>query len=355
MPPLGRTLLLLLGLSALLCTCVSAQPAAARSSRSEIAAAGRTVAASPSPGCRSAAAPASEQTISYDAAGEQGLYVEDAPPRDQNHHPLPVVFDLHGYLETASLQNTISGLGTFGDSHGFVTISPQVTFSVQHWDVAPKSADITYLEDLLGQVERTTCVDEHRVFFAGYSNGAWMTSVMACELSKQIAAVATVAGLQDYSWCRLRRPVPVVAFHGTADPFVAYNGGSGHAALSMPAISASGQVTGKTIGQEFETESHVPLLGPLPQSIPVQVRGWARRNGCGTTTSDKRIAPDVTLLAYSCPSSASVDFYQIAGGGHAWPGSTVSASLASVIGRTTLSINADQVMWSFFQAHPLRD
>lgn len=324
------------------------------SSPSGTAAQSGAVAPLASNGCRIGTAPATGQQA-YDAAGEDGSYIEAVPPSRSGSHPLPLVVDLHGYLETASLQDGISGLATFGVAHGFTTVTPQVSFSVQHWDVALGSADIAYLEDLLGHVEQTTCVDQHRVFFAGYSNGAWMASVMACELSSRVAAVATVAGLQDYPWCRPSRAVPVVAFHGTADPFVAYNGGSGPAALSMPAINESGQVTGKTIGQEMTADPHAPLIGPLPEAIPDQVAGWAQRNRCGSTPSTRTVASDVTLLTYRCPADASVAFYRITGGGHAWPGSEASARLASLIGRTTFSINADQIMWAFFEAHPLRN
>jgi polyhydroxybutyrate depolymerase len=49
-----------------------------------------------------------------------------------------------------------------------------------------------------------------------------------------------------------------------------------------------------------------------------------------------------------------VELYRVNGGGHAWPGSAASASLASVVGYTTTAISADQIMWAFFAAHPLR-
>ena len=41
------------------------------------------------------------------------------------------------------------------------------------------------------------------------------------------------------------------------------------------------------------------------------------------------------------------------GGGHSWPGSEFSQAVASVVGPTTMSISADELMWKFFQAHPL--
>ena len=59
------------------------------------------------------------------------------------------------------------------------------------------------------------------------------------------------------------------------------------------------------------------------------------------------------LLAFDCPADATVELYRVTGGGHAWPGSAFSTSIASVVGTTTLSIGATELMWSFFVAHPL--
>ena len=48
------------------------------------------------------------------------------------------------------------------------------------------------------------------------------------------------------------------------------------------------------------------------------------------------------------------DRYVIGGGGHSWPGSDFSATIESIVGLTTFEVDANEVMWEFFQAHPLR-
>lgn len=58
-------------------------------------------------------------------------------------------------------------------------------------------------------------------------------------------------------------------------------------------------------------------------------------------------------VSYSCPQGADVELYRIEGGGHSWPGSDFSARVESYVGPTTFSIDANEVMWSFFQDHPL--
>jgi polyhydroxybutyrate depolymerase len=53
-----------------------------------------------------------------------------------------------------------------------------------------------------------------------------------------------------------------------------------------------------------------------------------------------------------CSHDADVVLYSIRGGGHTWPGGDPMP--AWLVGRTTTSIDATRLMWSFFQAHPLR-
>jgi len=45
-----------------------------------------------------------------------------------------------------------------------------------------------------------------------------------------------------------------------------------------------------------------------------------------------------------------VELYRVDGGGHTWPGSAMSATSASVTGKTTMHIDATQLMWDFFAA-----
>ena len=81
-------------------------------------------------------------------------------------------------------------------------------------------------------------------------------------------------------------------------------------------------------------------------------RGRLAPNGLNYVNS--WVTPDVTRLSYRCPRRADVELYRIEGGGHTWPGSEFSRAIESVVGPTTFSINADDAMWTFFQAHPRR-
>jgi polyhydroxybutyrate depolymerase len=259
---------------------------------------------------------------------------------------MPVIFDLHGYGESATIQASLTALGPYGDSHGFITITPQVAGPVPMWLTTLGSKDLAFIGGLLHTVDATLCVDRNRTFVTGYSNGAMMATSVACQFSGQIAAFAPVAGIENPTGCQTSRPVPVVTIHGTADQFVPYGGGLGPAALKLPASNGSGE----TLGQQLAASGEKAVAGP---SIPTLTAAWARRDDCAFKPTQRSVASGVTLISYSCPKGGSVELYRVTGGGHAWPGSVLSKSITSVIGKVTFAISANQIIWDFFKSHPL--
>jgi polyhydroxybutyrate depolymerase len=294
-----------------------------------------------STGCGRTTAPTGERRITTTSRGTARAYFRHVPPGYDGRTPLPLVLDLHGTTEPAAVHKSNSMLGPFGDKHHFVTITPEGSGPPAQWDTRFDSADMQFLGDLLDEAERTLCIDARRVFVAGYSNGAFMASAIACVYANRIAAVAPVAGIRDVPGCTPERRVPVVAFHGTADEFVSFGGGLGTGVSSLPPADA----------QEL-----VAIAAPSDsgKSIPEVAAAWAARNGCAPKPKQSPVAHDVKVVRYSCPARADVELYEINGGGHTWPGSKFSKAIEQFVGPTTLSIDADAVMWKFFQQHPLR-
>ncbi len=256
-----------------------------------------SVAAKPSAGCKAAKpVPVGDEKVTTTSGGTSRWYYRHVPPSHRADEPLPVVIDIHGYAEGATVHQQMSALGPFGDAHHFVTITPQGSGdSVPRWDTGLASADVKFIGNLLDEVERTVCVDEHRVYVTGLSNGAFMTSAVACKYADRIAAAAPVAGIRDIPGCKPDRPVPVIAFHGTADPYVAYDGGLGPKAADLPA----GDGSGRTLGQIGAVDS--TKKGP---TIPQITADWAKRNGCTTTPKETTVAADVTLHQLPVPDAA---------------------------------------------------
>jgi len=282
----------------------------------------------PSAGC-SSPAPVSvtelRQNVTVD--GSQRWYLLTTPPTHKGD-ALPVVVDLHGLSDGATLEAITSQFSPKAVADGFIVVFPQGTGNPVGWDIQPGTTahpnhDIDFMRAMLDQLEKQMCVDTARVYATGLSDGALFTSLLACTMTNRFAAFATVAGIVMPTPCRPGRPVAILAFHGTADPTLPFNGG--------PATAPSQPLN---------------LHGP---GYPANVQAWAVKDDCNSASTDTQVTAHVILRTYRCPRGAAVEFYIVEGGGHAWPGSQFSA----VKGPSTFEINATDLIWSFFRRHHL--
>jgi len=296
-----------------------------------------------SPGCsRPPQAEVTGQTRTLSVGGVPRTYLLFTPPPGRRQVPVPLVLDIHGLGEGAKLHSITSMFGQLGRRDRFVTAFPQGTGSPVAWDTSATSnpnPDLQFFGTLLTSLESTYCIDTTRVYASGLSDGAFMVSLLACTMSTRLAALAAVSGLVSPSPCRPARRVPIIAFHGTGDPILYFNGGIGTAVLNH-ALAGGPAVTTTT----------VPTLLHGP-GYPATVQAWAVKDGCRPRSTDTRIRPQVILRTYRCPPGVAVEFYIILGGGHAWPGSLFSQKIASITGPTTFEINATSVIWRFFQRY----
>src|SRR5947209_15439212 len=95
------------------------------------------------------------------------------------------------------------------------------------WTEAGLMRDVRFISELIDTLRAAYNIDPTRIYANGLSIGGGMAFVLSCTLSDRIAAVGMVAAAQSLpsSWCTDHRPVPMIAFHGTADPIVPYQGG----------------------------------------------------------------------------------------------------------------------------------
>jgi polyhydroxybutyrate depolymerase len=307
----------------------------------ERAASTTTTTTSPrSGGCESSVAVSPGETkVTIQSGGVGRWFLQRVPASSK---PLPVVVDIHGYSEGAEIHSKLSALGPYGDEHGFVTLTPQGTGEPVRWDTALDSPDVRFIGDLLDEAERTLCIDPTRVYVTGLSNGAFMSSTVGCALADRVAAVAPVAGIRDPKGCDPFRPMPILAIHGTADTFVAYDGGLGESALNLPAPG------GGTLRDV--PKGAVEVDGP---SIPEITAAWATRDGCEAEPQTVEVTDDVDRLTWPCPKGVAVELYRVADGGHSWPGSPLADVIKGVVGKTTTTISANAVIWDFFQSYRL--
>ena len=238
--------------------------------------------------------------------------------------PTPVVLDFHGYTSNGVQQNVLAKMSEKAESAGFIAVHPEGVGTSQSWNAgaccgeAASSAidDVAFVGKMIDDLEAKLCVDAHRVYSTGMSNGGFLSHRLACEMSNRIAAVAPVAGVLAIPTCNPTRTMSVFQFHGTLDSLVAYNGNPG--------------------------------LGFA--SVPQTMSGWATRSGCKATPRETSKKGEVTCVTYdNCKDGAEINLCTATGGGHAWPGGTP----VPLLGRTTTDIVATDAMWDFFVKHPL--
>jgi polyhydroxybutyrate depolymerase len=298
--------------------------------------------ARPSPGCTSSTrseVTLARRTVTVD--GTQRWFLISTPPGASATRPTPVVLDFHGLAEGAEIEAETTQFSPLGQKDGFISVFPEGTGNPVSWNTSADTRtnhDLAFVSDMLDQIEATECVDETSIYATGLSDGAFMTSTLACAMSNRIAAFAPVSGVQLAIPCAAKRRVPILAFHGTADPILYFNGGVGVGVLKHA-------LTGKGAAPSISVPA-AKLDGP---GYPATVAAWAKRDGCGSVPVDTKVTPHVIQRVYRCPPGTAVEFYIVLGGGHAWPGSEFSEKIAAITGPTTFEIDASEIIWAFFE------
>ncbi|OAI42468.1 hypothetical protein AYO38_03035 [bacterium SCGC AG-212-C10] len=249
------------------------------------------------------------------SAGKERQFRVHLPAKTDTGAAMPVVLNFHGYGSNALEQETYSGLVPLSDREGFLLVSPDGTGSPRGWAsfslIPTGTDDVRFVDDLIVELGRSFCIDTQRIYATGLSNGAFMSSRLGCVLSDRIAAIAPVAGVYNpVEHCG--RPMPVLAFHGTADSVVPFDGG-----LMLRMVPYGGARRG--------------------------ISGWAEANGCSEAIEVVRLTDHVTRETHSsCTSPA--DLIVVDGGGHTWPG----AFDVPALGPVTKEISAAELIWTFF-------
>ena len=263
------------------------------------------------------------------SSGIERDYLLHVPSSYDPAKPTPLVISLHGGALWGAAQRHVSRWNDVADREGFLVVYPSGSSEggPRAWNAMPGEemrTDVRFIADLIDKLSAGYNIDSTRIYADGLSNGGGMAFVLSCTLSDRIAAVGLVASAQmlPWEWCADQRPVPMIAFHGTADPEVPYNGGKTWVA---------------------------PYTLP---SIPAWVATWARRNRCARGPIETSVAADVTRLAYTeCANGADVVLHRVENGGHTWPGGGPLPEW--LVGTTSRSLSASNELWKFYRAHPL--
>jgi polyhydroxybutyrate depolymerase len=198
--------------------------------------------------------------------------------------------DFHPHGSTGTAWQNDSPYPKVTDPDGVVIAFPS---AVGDWDVGPCCADgvddVGFARALVKEVEGLACIDAKRVYAAGFSMGGGMTNYVACHAADVFAAFAPAAFdlLQEImADCKPTRPITVVSYRGTADPYVPYEGGLSD--LVKP----------------------INFLGAVNT-----MKKWAELNGCTGSAAEEGSGCQ-GYAAAQCPDGVEVVLCTKQGGGH---------------------------------------
>lgn len=274
---------------------------------------------------------------SIDVNGRARTFRVQVPRTYDGSSPVAVVLVLHGGGGDAEQVARYTRFDAQAEEGGFIVVYPNGLGGRWNDGREPPDSpvgqidDVSFFRALIEWLEEHYRVDPKRIYACGISNGAMMSYRLACELSDRIAAIGPVAGSLPANLagsCPASPAVSVIAFFGTEDRYVPIDGGEviGNRGVVLPLTEALTRFA-TTAGCATQ-----PVSEELPDVDPND----------RTTVRRDRYVP--------CVGPQAVEAYIIAGGGHTWPGARAVRFLR--LGATTQDINANRLMWAFFEAHP---
>lgn len=242
-------------------------------------------------------------------------FIVHLPSGYSSNNQYPLVINLHGLNSNAAQQQNYSQFDLVADTANFIVVYPNAIGG--SW-VINGSSDADFIAHLIDTI-RSEYSCNSCLFITGMSQGGFLTYKLACALNQEIKAIAVVSGNMSQNLqntCSISSDLPVMHFHGTTDPLVAYTG---------------------TIG-----------IPPVETTID----WWVNQTNCNPTPQFTAI-PDVvqsdssTVEKYYYANGATtseVTFYKVLNGGHTWPG----ASPIPQFGNTNQDLDASSIIGDFF-------
>lgn len=264
----------------------------------------------------------SQISSSFEFQGLERYYLVYKPETKFSSNGYPLVIALHGFTQNERRIKNYSGFNDLANEHGFMVVYPRGiqaswNFGISHNEVN----DPLFLNALLDTLIAGYSIDESRIYFAGFSNGGFMSYEMACHFSHRVAAIASVTGsmsVNQMNRCKPEYPVGILQIHGTADNVI-----------------------------HFEGQSWV-------QPIDEVIQFWVLQNGCRTLSDtsfiyngNSELISIENITFEPCEDRVDVRLLKVIEGGHTWPGSAARSGS----GRTNRDINASEEIWNFFIQH----
>jgi len=266
--------------------------------------------------------------------GTTRSYLLYVPRSLTKNHLAPLLLAFHGGGGHDYNMPHFTGFDRLAESRGFIVAYPESANT--HWNdtrALSPADDVAFVRALIAQLERSYPVDPARIYATGISNGGFFSQRLACDLSLQIAAVASVAATMPETLipvCHPSHPVSILFMQGTDDPLVHIEGGN----VARTHGQNISLVEATTFWLDHDETAKKPDSSDLPSHDT---------NG---TSVHRDIYP-------GGKQDTEVIVYTIRGGGHTWPGGSQYLPTL-IVGKVNHDINASEVIWDFFSRHTRR-
>ncbi|MEV0143801.1 MULTISPECIES: lectin [unclassified Nonomuraea] len=190
------------------------------------------VAAAATAGCGKAPALASG-THSLVSSGQNRSYILRVPANYDSNHAYRLIFGFHWVGGTA---NDVDSGGTDGYNWSYyglrrladsannstIFVAPQ---GVNNGWANSGGQDVTFVDDMIRQIEAGLCVDTTQIFSSGFSYGGAMTYALACARPTVFRAVAVYSGANLSGCGGGTQPVAYMGLHGIRDNVLSVSSG----------------------------------------------------------------------------------------------------------------------------------
>lgn len=251
--------------------------------------------------------------------------------------PTPVLVVLHGKDQSLDDIQFVTQFNELSNEYGFLAVYPEAYQN--NWNDGRAVAgipaydqnvnDVAFVRAVLERVAAEHNVDAKHLYICGFSNGAMMAQRIAFEQPEIYAAMAAVAGTIPENVADAGPPavpIPVCMIHGREDGLVPWDGG-----VLYPSDPQG-----------------------VALSVPDSVGYWVAADQCPEPPASEQLPNRETInrtavIKYTYAPGllgAFVVFYQVEGGGHAWPGTSPFQALF-VQGNISQDLDASEAIWAF--------
>jgi poly(3-hydroxybutyrate) depolymerase len=258
---------------------------------------------------------AGDHTLTVTVGDKERTFLLHVPASYDPGRAAPAVVALHYRPGSGTAMRELTGLDAKADAEGFLVAYPEgVGGQFNAFGCCGAQDDVGFVKAVTARLVERWHADPERVFLAGVSNGGDLSFRTAVEAPGVFAAIGVVSG--------------------------GFAGGRTEAADYKPTSPVS----------------VVTLIGaddPQATTFRTGVDTWRGRIACpkpqapAAPASAQPLDPGVHLTTTHCPDGSDVDAYVIDGGAHAWFGAT-----AGELKDAAMKIEATDVLWTFFAAHP---